>query len=318
MATLVSTAVVSVREDLSDVIANISPADTPVYTVASKETQSSTKHEFLVQELNAPADNKKAEGADFSDGTSNQPTRFDNMAQIMHKVIKVSDTVENLNIAGRASQIAYEKVMAGQELKKDLERALLVDYAKVPSGTREMAGISSYISHGDFATNMAAASNLDGTDVPDATGTATALTMARVEAALQAAYEDGGSPRLAVMSPAVKRKFSAATDGFTASTQAQVQHTKAEPIQFVSAVSVFLSDFGSVETVPNRVMAAASLNDRIYLVDPDYITVTNLPNRNFVTHDLAKTADAETFAMVFEGSNKLTAPKAHALVLGIS
>ena len=317
MATLTSNNVVSVREDISDVVNMISPEDTPLYTTAKKETQSSTKHEWLVEELNAPADNKFAEGADFSDGTVQQPTRLDNIAQIMHHVRKVSRTVESVDIVGRQSEVARAKVIAGKELKKDLERALLVDNAKVASGTREMAGLSSYITNGDFATNMSAATG-DGSDVPDSTGTASALTMARVELAIQAAYEDGGNPTIAMMSPATKRKFSAATDGFVSGTQAQVQHTKAEPITFVSSVSVFLSDFGTVNVVPNRVMSAASLNDRIYLIDPEYVAITNLPNANFITEDLAKVADAEKFAMVWEGSLKVSAPKAHSMVLGIS
>lgn len=317
MAATLTANVVSVREDLSDVIAMITPEDTPLYTLAKKEVQSSTKHEWLVEELNAPADNKAAENATFSDGTIQQPTRLDNSAQIMTKTRGVSRTVEAVTKAGRASEIARAKVLAGKELKKDLERALLVDNAKVASGTREMAGISSYITNGDFASGMAAATG-DGSDVPDAVGTAAALTMARVEAAIQAAYEDGGNPTVAMMSPAVKRKFSAATDGFVSGTQAQVQHTKAEPIQFVSAVSVFLSDFGTVNTVPNRVMGAASLDDRIYLIDPEYVVVTNLPNANFITEDLAKVQDGERFAMVFEGSLKTPAPKAHSMVLGIS
>lgn len=318
MATLTSGSVVSIREDLSDIMQNISPSDTPLYTMAKKEAQSSTKHEWLVDELNAPQANAQAEGADFSDGTIGQPTRFDNIAQIMHHVGKVAGTVDNLDIAGREKEVARAKIKGGKELKKDLERALLIDNAKVASGTREMAGISSYITNGDFATDMSAASPADGSAVPDASGTPAALTMARVEAALQAAYEDGGEPTVAMMSPSTKRKFSATTDGFAAGAQAQVNHTKNEAITISGSVSVFQSDFGTIEANVNRVMSSASLDDRIYLLDPDYVCVTNVPNRAFVTEDLAKVSDAEKFAIVFEGSVKLSAPKAHAMVLGIS
>ena len=66
---------------------------------------------------------------------------------------------------------------------------------------------------------MAAAANGNGTAAADLTGTAAALTLAKVDAAMLAAYNDGGAPNLLLMSPTNKQNFSGLSSGSVATNQ---------------------------------------------------------------------------------------------------
>ena len=95
------------REDLSDVIYNISPTDTPFLSSAAKTKSTAVLHEWQTDALAAPADSRIAEGVDYADaGTSassnefpagfttvgGNRTRLSNVCQINGKVITVSGT----------------------------------------------------------------------------------------------------------------------------------------------------------------------------------------------------------------------------------
>ena len=66
----------ALKEDLRDIVYDISPMDTIFLTRAGRGTARSTTHEWLVDSLGAPAKNAKIEGDTFSANARNLPSRL--------------------------------------------------------------------------------------------------------------------------------------------------------------------------------------------------------------------------------------------------
>ncbi len=312
MATQTTAIAIGEREDLSDIISRIDPSETPIYSALSKETVRNTVFDWLVQELaSAASNNYVAEGADASFATPTQAVRFSNVTQISQKDAAVSGTLDSVDTAGRDRESAYQKVLKGLELRRDMEKMLVVDNAKATGATRETAALSSWITNVSVGGGSGAAPTGDGSDVPTG-GTDRALTLALIDAAHQAAYEDGGNPSLLVLSPSKKAAFSDLSSGSVATNQ--IQYTAPREAAIVGSVSLYLSDYGELSVVIDRQIG----NDRIYLLDSDYASIVPLPGRDFAVTDLAKTGDASKFQIITEFGLKVSAPKAHAAVYDLS
>lgn len=312
MATFTTTNAVGEREDLSDVITRIDPDETPIFSALKKETGNGVFVEWQVQELAAAvATNYQNEGADAAYATPTATTRLGNYMQISQKDAQVSGTLDAVDKAGRDRETAYQKVLKGLELRRDIEKYLHSDTARSGSDPRKAGTLSSWITNVDDATGTSAATG-DGTDVPDMTDTNRVMTLAQIDTAMQAAYTDGGQPNMLVVSPAKKAAFSDLNSGSVATNQ--INYTAPREAAIVGSVSLYLSDFGQLDVVIDRFAS----DDRVYLLDSDYASICTLPNRNFAVEDLAKTGDSEKFQIITEWTLKVSAPKAHAAVYDLS
>jgi len=312
MAQFTTANAVGEREDLSDVITRIDPDETPIFSALRKETGNGVFVEWQVQELAAAvATNYQNEGADASYATPTATTRLGNYMQISQKDAQVSGTLDAVDKAGRDAEVAYQKVLKGLELRRDIEKYLNSDTARSASDPRKAGTLSSWITNVDDASGTSAATG-DGTDVPDMTGTNRALTLAQIDNAMQAAYTDGGQPNMLVVSPAKKATFSDLNSGSVATNQ--INYTAPREAAIVGSVSLYLSDYGQLDVVIDRFAS----DDRVYLLDSDYASICTLPNRNFTVDDLAKTGDSEKFQIITEFTLKVSAPKAHGAVYDLS
>ena len=96
-----------IREDLSNVITNISPEETPFMSNIGRETVTNTLYEFQTDVLAAAAANAQLEGDDISSFDAVVATvRVQNYCQISRKTIVLSATEEVVNKAGRRSELA--------------------------------------------------------------------------------------------------------------------------------------------------------------------------------------------------------------------
>ena len=93
---------VGIKEDLSDVIYNISPEETPFYTKSRKTTASNTLHEWQTDSLRASTTNAHIEGDATTAEARTATTRLGNYTQIFKNAVVVPDTDEGLDKAGRA------------------------------------------------------------------------------------------------------------------------------------------------------------------------------------------------------------------------
>ena len=246
MATYTTSSAVGEREDLSDVIYRIDPSETPLVTAMAKETTSGVTTEWQVQELAAAsATNYVNEGADYSYVNPTATTRLNNVHQISAQAASVSSTLDSVDKAGRDKETAYVKVIKGLEQRRDIEKSLFANEAKSSSDPRKTAKLITWITNGsvsaDATTSFATG---DGSDVADiAAASADALTLAKIDAAIKAAYIDGGSPTMLVMSPTNKVNFSGLSSGSVATNQ--ITSTAPKEASIVGSVSLYLSDFGT-------------------------------------------------------------------------
>lgn len=303
------------REELSNIIAMIDPDETPVYSNAKKITANAVFYEWQVQELaSASASNAASEGADVTYATPTPTTRLGNYHQISTKPVSVSGTLEAVDKAGRESEIAYQKILKGKELRRDIEKTLFAPQKRSSSEPRKVGALLSWITNVDDngATNAAGT----GADFNGETtsGTARALAISYIDNVMKDAFDDGGQPDMLVLSPTNKKNFSVLAASDSGIVTNQLNMTTPKPGTLVGTTSVYLTDFGQLDVVVDRFLG----NAEVYVLDSDYLEISTLPGRNFKTEELAKVGDAENFFLLTEWSFIPRAPKAHGGVYALS
>jgi hypothetical protein len=94
---------VGIREDLSNIIYNISPTETPFLSGCGRETAENTYFEWQTDSLTAAAANRSTEGDDPTSTAVSEPTRVGNYTQISVKAVQTSGTAEAVNLPKRIS-----------------------------------------------------------------------------------------------------------------------------------------------------------------------------------------------------------------------
>jgi len=305
------------REDLSDQINRIDPDNVPVYANARKGVSKAILHDWLVQELKAPpdlADRAQPEGFEATVTAHVAPVRHSNATQVFADTKAVSDTIDNVDKAGRDSELTYQKLLTGLELRIQVD-ATMTD-AQISSGldtTRTMATIQAWMTNGNVASDGTMPSG-DGSDIP-VVGTPEALALANIEGGMQDAYEDGGSPRILYMSPKQKAAFSDLQVGtWDAVIPNEYTMSSVKEGVYIGAVSTFLTDFGRIECVIDRHMPT----NVVLGIDPNYMKMCAVPGLDFHAVDLAKTGANKKFYVSYEGTLEMGAPKAHFMVGSLS
>jgi hypothetical protein len=162
---------IGIREDLSNIIYNISPEETPFMSNVGKSSCDNTYFEWQTDALaSASTSNRVAEGDDASALAVAEPTRRGNYTQISTKAIQTSGTAEAVDFAGRKSTEAYQMAKRAKELKLDMEAMLLTNNGMVAgsSGTaRETGSVGAWI-QSNLENGTAAAASAFGTTPPTA------------------------------------------------------------------------------------------------------------------------------------------------------
>ena len=286
---------VGIREDLADIIYNIAPTDTPFMSNVGKGSASGTYHEWQTDDLSAATDNKVNEGVAAPAAESSATTRVGNYTQIASKTVSVTGSNEVADAAGRASQMAYQLAKKGMELKRDMEKTLVgTDKAQVAGaagGTaRELGSVTSWIgTNCSVGATLGAAPTGDGTDIATS-GTERVLSDTILNGVIEDVWQSGGNPSMIMCGAFQKSKIT----GFTGNTATSRKFTDAEAKKFINAVDVYVSDYGELNVVPNRLM----LTDTLLVLQPDMWSVDTY--RDFQTKDLAVTGDFESKQLLVE------------------
>ena len=271
--------------DLMDMIFNVAPTDTPFLTMCGKSSASQTLHEWQTDTLASPAENSVLEGADTTVFSESYTTELSNKTQILKKAINVSGTAQAVKQAGVNKQYAYQMALRTKELKKDVEYALLQNkLARADDGTdgRLMTGLPCWMQ-----TNYAGgASGAKATSsVACTAGTTRVPTEAMLKDLLTDIYNAGGNPDRIMMAPDIRVKMSEVLSGGATKIE------KAERKKATAVIDVYVSDFGSLKLVPNRVQAFESFSKTCaFVLDPQYWKVAYL--RGFREERLAVTGDS--------------------------
>ena len=273
------------REDLSDVITNISPTETPLTSAFGKTKAKSTKHEWVEDDLADARKNAHAEGEDVTAEEVGARKRLYNYTQIMQRSFKVTETQQAVDTAGVSNEYAYQQYKAMKALAKDLEYALVNNAEAKINGAKgdipEMGGVQAFVK-----TNIVKPKALDGDAIADA---------------LEAAWKAGGEPGKVYCSGKNKRLLSKMTTSNT-KTVAAKEKTLTE------AVDVYDSDFGRVEIVASRFMP----DDKLFVLDPSLFKIAWL--RNFKKNELPKMGDSKAGYIIGEMTLEARAEKGNAII----
>lgn len=272
--------------DLMDMIFNVAPSDTPFLTMCGKSTASQTLHEWQTDTLASPAENAVLEGADTTVFSESYTTELSNKTQILKKAINVSGTAQAVKQAGVSKQYAYQMALRTKELKKDVEYALLQNkVARADNGSSEgrlMTGLPCWMQT-NYATDDGTKATLPST--PCTAGTTRVPTEGMLKALLTDIYNAGGNPDRIMMAPDIRVKMSEVLSGGATKIE------KAERKKATAVIDVYVSDFGSLKLVPNRVQAFESFSKTCaFVLDPQYWKVAYL--RGFREERLAVTGDS--------------------------
>lgn len=287
------------REDLTDMISNIAPTETPFFTRAARVKAKAVYHEHQTDTLAAAATNRHIEGDDSSPNTAVPTVRVGNHCQIFKKTIQVSGTQEVIDKAGRDSEVAYQLMKRGKELKRDIEFALTRNQASSAGGNntaRSLASVESWLATNRTSKGTGTAQStpgFSGTTVlapTDSTATSS-FTENDLKAMVKEAWSAGGDPRLILVGPTAKQRIS----GFVGIADITKEAgTTARATRIIGGADVYVSDFGEHVVVASHF----SRDQTVLILDMDYWAVAML--RGMQKEKLAKTGDSEKWHLVTE------------------
>ena len=285
---------VGIREDLSNVIYNVDPEETPFYTKAKKSKAANTLVEWQTDALRASAANAHIEGDATSANARSATTRLGNYTQIFKNAVVVPDTDEGLNKAGRGREIAYQVMKVAKEQKLDIEKALLDNNARVAGNSttaRELAGAPAWlVTNTDFGANEGANPTGDGTDArTDETTTLIAFSQDRFDGVMQSIWEEGGKPDTVLLSAFQMNKALAFTGNNNQRSTVQAGNERV-----IKSLAVYVTPWGSVEFMPSRENRS---RDVFIMQDNMWEVAVLRPTKNV---ELAKTGDNTTRQVVTE------------------
>ena len=279
------------REDLSDVIYNISPTDTPFLSSAAKTQATAVLHEWQTDSLAAAVTNNQViEGDEATLDAITATTRLSNSCQIMDKTIVITGTQEAVDKAGRASEIAYQIAKKAKELKRDLEASLTSNNAEVTgsaTAARVAGGLRSWVATNDVMGTSGTSGGAGNTAATN--GTQRAFTESLLKSVIKSVWNAGGNPTMVMVGPFNKQKLS----GFTGNS---TRFDAGADATLYTSVDVYASDFGQLQVVPNRF----SRDREAWVLDMDYWGVAFL--RDFTMHELSKTGDSEKRQLLLEAT----------------
>lgn len=300
------------REDLSDVLYDISPTETPFLTIAGKGNATGTKHEWLIDALADPAENAHIEGNDAAPADAAPRGRLDNYTQIFAKHAVVTGTQEKvLKGGGIKSEMAYQIARRMKEMKRDAERAFVGPATAKAAGSdsvaRRSGSFQSYMNASTYfggAGFVAPAGNGVGAGTA---GTNRPLTEAIFKAALQSLWTNsGGNENIVALCGANQRS---AISGFTGSS---TRYVTTDDKKLTASINVYDGDFHTVTVQPDRYCDQNSL----FLVDKEYVKIADL--RPIASSDLAKTGDSMRKQIIWEATLEVCNPKAHVLIAALT
>lgn len=267
-------------EDVSDIINNVSPFDTPFTTMAKKTTAEATYTEWLVEALEAiDTANANIEGDDATTDASTTPTRVGNYTQLLDKTWQISTTQQTIKKYGVSDEWSRQTVKKGKALKSDFEAIMVgTNQARVvgAAGTaQKMRSLPAWLT-----TNVSrGAGGANGSATTAATdGTQRNFTEALFKGVVVACATNANEMPTVVMAGIVGRaNLSSQLSGNT------TRFNDMKDSQLNATITVYRSDYGNLKLVPNRRMRERDM----FFINPNYVAVRTL--EPFQRQELART-----------------------------
>lgn len=282
------------KEDVTGLVVNIAPEETPLYSMLPRGKAIATKHEWLEKTLRAAKVNSTVEAGALTTDHVRARTRPYNVTQIFQQGYDVSGTQEAVaKHGGITSDIDDAMADAMKEVALDVELAWFTSATRVDgdatSTARVAGGLKYYI-----ATNKLA----NG-------GTKRAYTETLLKQGIQKSWVAGGVPKYVFQSGDNQNTANTFKAGNTANQDAKKKET-------VGAIDVYVSSFGTVKFVPHRQLT----NNDVFVVDPQYLSTDYL--RSFKDMELPQTTDAIKHNILGELTFVIKAEKAQAWIADLN
>lgn len=295
--------------DLADAVYSIAPTDTPFLSMCGRSTATQTLHEWQTEDLASPGENERAEGADTTNFQESITEELNNKTQILSKAINLSGTAKKVKQAGVAKQWAHQMAQRSKELKRDVEYALLHNkVARSDNGTngRLMTGLPCWfmtagnvdLGEGGTASTGASAATAGTLRVP---------TEDMIKDVMTQIYTAGGNADRIMVAPDIRVELSEVLNGGNTRVE------RVEKKTATSVIDVYVSDFGTLKIIPNRVQAFEPYAKTCaFILDPDYWKVAYL--RGFTEEKLAKTGDSDKSHIIVECTLEARQPKSSGMI----
>lgn len=306
---------IGIREDLSDIIYNISPVETPFISNIGRDKADNTLFEWQTDDLAAASDSSAAvEGGDAPQLSAAPTVRLANYTQINTKDVTISGTLEKVNKAGRKSEMAYQIAKRSKELKRDMEYSALRNQLPVAGNTsttpRRTGGLPVYlqtnVNRAGDGGNPVFTGSLPTTAAGD--GTQRAISEAFLKDVAQQVWTEGGTLKMLMVGP----KNKVACSAFAGIADIRHNVNSAKQAAIIGAADVYVSDFGNISIVPNRFQRERDA----FLIDTEYVSIAWL--RPMTQFPLAKTGDAEKRQLLGEWGLKVKQEKALGVIADLT
>ena len=305
----------TIREDLSEAMASISPTETVFVSTIGTRNVDNTYFEWSEVDLAAAATNTKIEGdSGLANDAPTNAVRKGNYTSISAKVVEISDTSNNVNGVANAQTTAKQVAYKLSELKRDQEKMALdnVSANAGASGTaRVTAGLPAFLTtnveRGTGGAN-GTTSGSGSAGFPNAAatdGTARPITETLLKSVIASCWDNGADPSVVLCGSSQKQTIS----GFTGNA---TRFKEAEDSKLNAAIDVYISDFGELQIVPARHIRSTD----VFVLDPNYASIAFL--QTATQKELARTGLSERRLISCEWGLQVTSEKAHGVVADVS
>jgi hypothetical protein len=305
----------TIREDLADAMASISPTETIFMSTIGTRNVDNTYFEWSEVDLAAAATNTQIEGdAGLSNNAPTNAVRKGNYTAISAKVVEVSDTNQNVNGVANAQTVAKQVAYKLSELKRDMEKMALDNVAggAGASGTaRTTAGLPAFLTtnveRGTGGAN-GTTSGSGSAGYPNAAatdGTTRAITETLLKSVIASCWDEGADPSVVLCGSSQKQTIS----GFTGNA---TKYQEVDGKRLTAAVDIYVSDFGTLQIVPARHIRARD----VFVLDPSYAKIAYLQTAR--QKPLARTGLSERRLISAEWGLEVTSEKAHGVIADCS
>jgi hypothetical protein len=305
----------TIREDLAEALASITPLETIFMSTIGTRNVDNTYFEWSEVDLAAAGANRQIEGdASPANSAPTNAVRKGNYTQISAKVVEVSDTNNAVNGVANAQTVAKQVAYKLSEMKRDMEKMLLDNVAASAgaSGTaRQTAGLPAFLTTNvDRGTGGAnpTTSGSGEAGYPDAAatdGTQRTITEDMLKGVIADCWDAGAEPSVVLCGSSQKQTISTFTGNAT-------RFKEAEDKKLTAAIDVYISDFGELQIVPARHIRSRD----VFVLDPSYAKVAYLQTAQ--QKPLARTGLSERRLISAEYGLEVTSQKAHGVIADVS
>ena len=250
-------------EDVTNIVMNIDPADTPLLSLMGESTADATYTQWPIEALSAvDTNNANIEGDDATIDASTTPTLVGNYCQLMDKTASVTTTQEAIKKYGVYKEMAKQMAKKSKELKRDMETTMFLNQARVvgAAGTAQKmrslpSWLTSNVSRG--ATGANGSATTAATDGTQRNFTETLLRGLIVTTITNA----DELPGYLFAGPANRANVSSQLTGNSTRFYELNEGT------LNASISVYRSDYGPLKIVMDRFQRERDM----FLINPEYI-----------------------------------------------